>query len=100
MSGWEGSTRRLRLPDDWAERRHYVMVRDGYRCQVPMPNGICGWKATDVDHIERGDNHDPTNLRAICQYHHRIKSSSEGGQAYWDKRKAAVERFRKGRLVD
>jgi 5-methylcytosine-specific restriction endonuclease McrA len=40
--------------------------------------------ATDVDHIisyADGGTDDDHNLRALCQRHHRWKSSHEGGQA-------------------
>lgn len=80
---WEGSNRRARLPKDWARKRRSVLVRDKYQCQVILPetNGICGTAATEVDHIKPGDNHDMTNLQAICHWHHARKSSKEGNAA-------------------
>lgn len=81
---WEGSTRRARLPDDWEERRQYVLKRDGYRCTFKYPNtGRCHeTTGLEVDHVERGDDHSYANLRTLCHRHHKRKSSQEGGQAH------------------
>lgn len=72
---WEKSDRRARLPKDWPAIRQRILRRDGYRCR------LCGAPASDVDHIERGDNHDPSNLRALCKPCHTRKSAEEGRQA-------------------
>jgi len=34
-----------------------------------------------VDHIKPGNDHSNANLRAMCYWHHRRKSSTEGNQA-------------------
>lgn len=82
MSGWDGSTRRERLPADWPERRLYVLRRDGYRCTaLRRDNTRCPVRATDVDHIRPGDNHDSANLTSLCRWHHARKSAAEGGRA-------------------
>ncbi len=88
MSGqWKDSTRRNRLPRDWEARRRRVLLRDGNACQVKSETGIyCNAPANEVDHIERGDDHSLTNLRAICTPHHRAKSSAEGVAARAAKR--------------
>lgn len=79
---WEGtSDRRARLPHDWAIRRLRILRAAGYRCEVRGEEGPCGEPANEVDHIEAGDNHDPSNLRAICRWHHARKSSAEGAAA-------------------
>lgn len=80
---WNGSTRRQRLPNNWPQLRAEVLHRDSFRCQWISPafNSLCGDEATDVDHIIHGDNHHPSNLQALCAYHHRQKSGSEGGLA-------------------
>jgi hypothetical protein len=94
MSGWAGSDRHDRLPDDWEARRQVVLARDKRRCQWVMPNGSkCGWKATDVDHIVPSGSDDYANLRALCSWHHARLSSQQGAQAKWAKRKAVVDRF-------
>jgi 5-methylcytosine-specific restriction endonuclease McrA len=79
---WEGSDRRLRLPADWKTRRLRVLRRDGYRCQITDDHGVpCLAWANEVDHIERGDDHDEANLRAACSSCHAKKSASEGAAA-------------------
>jgi 5-methylcytosine-specific restriction enzyme A len=87
---WEGSTRSDRLPPDWPALRAFVLARDHYRCQVPG----CGAPATDVDHIHRGDDHRPANLRAICSPCHRRKSAREGAAAAAARRRAGPKRAR------
>lgn len=74
---WEGSTRSARLPANWPTIRRRILRRDRGICHV------CGRPGADqVDHIQAGDNHDPSNLAAIhdtpC---HRAKSAHEGGAA-------------------
>ncbi|MER7922194.1 HNH endonuclease [Streptomyces sp. NPDC096057] len=79
---WQNSTRRARLPRNWPLLRRRVLHRDGYVCQARFSEGqLCGAPATDVDHIEAGDNHSMANLRALCAWCHKQKSSSEGGTA-------------------
>lgn len=85
---WRGSTRRGRLPADWPQIRREVLDRHGGRCHVCGHGG-----ATDVDHVARGDDHRPANLRPICGRRcracleagrtpcHAAKSSAEGGTA-------------------
>jgi 5-methylcytosine-specific restriction enzyme A len=76
-NAWAGSDRRSRLPPDWKARRLRVLVRDGWRCRAPG----CGARATDVDHVERGDDHRDANLQALCVRHHREKTAREGVEA-------------------
>ena len=84
MPGWRGSTRKARLPRDWSTRRRAVLARDGGVCQWPRADGgVCGAPATDVDHVQPGDDHSLANLRALCRWHHQRKSGSEGGRALW-----------------
>ena len=71
MSGWANSTRRARLPRDWATRRYQTLRRDSWRCVK------CGRLATDVDHITAGDNHSMSNLQSLCADHHREKTQAE-----------------------
>lgn len=80
--GWKGSTRRSRLPADWARLRVLVLARDHGRCTESTSTGSrCGAAATDVDHITRGDDHSLSNLRALCRACHLKKSSREGVEA-------------------
>lgn len=93
---WATSNRKDRLPPDWPEIRIRIFQRDKYRCQWRPFKGsteICGQLATDVDHIERGDNHADSNLQALCAPHHRRKSSSEGRQAQLAAKRQITKRF-------
>lgn len=76
---WSGSTRRKRLPPEWQQLRLETLRRDSFRCQIRSEG--CRGMATDVDHILRGDDHSPNNLRAACSYCHSKKSSAEGNEA-------------------
>lgn len=83
MPGWQGSNRRLELPPDWEKIRLAVLGRDRYRCQhIRFDTGEkCGRYANQVDHIDNRDSYALIDLQSLCQYHHREKSSREGGQA-------------------
>lgn len=70
---WAGSTRRARLPKNWAVLRRRVLARDHGICHACHQPG-----ATEVDHLEPGDNHNLTNLAAIHTACHNAKSSREG----------------------
>ncbi|MFI9598178.1 HNH endonuclease [Nonomuraea sp. NPDC052265] len=48
-----------------------MLRRDKFTCAV------CGDEANEVDHIERGDNHDPSNLQALCGSCHKRKTLRE-----------------------
>ena len=72
---WEGSTRASRLPRDWSRRRAHVLARD------PLC-AICGEAvSTEVDHIERGDDHSYANLRGVCGRCHMRKTQQEAADA-------------------
>lgn len=72
---WANSDRRAGLPKDWPARRKRILQRDDYLCQIRGPR--CTGRATDVDHIERGNNHDETNLQSVCRPCHDQKTSVE-----------------------
>lgn len=76
---WEGSDRAQRLPKDWPRIRRRILIRDRRTCQINGPG--CLGRATEVDHIDPGDNHDPANLQAVCTTCHAHKSAREGGAA-------------------
>ena len=93
---WATSTRRFRLPPDWAEIRKQVQERDKYRCQVIVDEKtgeICGKCGEEVDHIEPGDDHRLENLRSICRPHHWSKSGREGRQAQLARARAIKQQF-------
>ena len=79
--GWETSDRRSRLPADWRRLRRLILERDEHRCTWTDNGQRCRQPATDVDHVNRGDDHTPANLRSLCSHHHARKSSSEGNRA-------------------
>ncbi|QPB09912.1 HNH endonuclease [Streptomyces phage Sentinel] len=96
MPNWEGSDRRSRLPKDWPKIRLKVLRRDGGQCTALTQAGTrCVSLATDVDHIRPGDDHSLSNLRSLCSYHHRIKSSQEGAAAKAARQRAMNKRFRR-----
>ena len=79
---WSTSDRKSRLPADWPARRRAVLERCGGRCEVLRKDGSrCRDKATDVDHVNPGDDHGLHNLRGICSWHHARKSAREGVEA-------------------
>lgn len=97
LSGrWQGSDRRERLPANWQTIRKQVHRRDESRCAVPLPSGKrCNEPATDVDHIINNDDHSLSNLRCICDWHHKAKSAREGAMAYNAKMKHSRQKFRR-----
>lgn len=82
-SNWSNSNRRTQLPGNWATLRKSVMERDNRLCQhIRYDTGLpCYLAATDVDHIEPGDDHRLSNLQALCAWHHRQKTGRESGEA-------------------
>jgi 5-methylcytosine-specific restriction endonuclease McrA len=96
MPGWAGSDRRDRLPDDWEKRRKFVLKRDNNECQAKLRiGGKCRELATDVDHVDPGDDHSPENLQALCDWHHKRKSGLEGAAAVRRKRAAIKKKYRR-----
>lgn len=93
--GWETSNRKASLPSNWPSIRLDILRRDKYRCQwVLADGGKCRKKATDVDHIERNNDHRYSNLRGLCSFHHNKKSSAEGSNAYWSAVNKSKQKFR------
>ncbi|WP_205538483.1 HNH endonuclease [Mycobacterium kyogaense] len=72
---WSNSDRRAGLPADWHIRRKRILRRDDGSCQIRGPR--CTQVATDVDHIQRGDNHEDRNLQAVCRPCHTQKTARE-----------------------
>jgi 5-methylcytosine-specific restriction endonuclease McrA len=96
VSGWQNSDRRDRLPPDWFKIRARVLRRDDHTCTHRDDYGIrCVDLATDVDHINPGDDHSPENLRSLCAWHHQKKSSAEGGRAAQANRRRQDRKFRR-----
>lgn len=90
MPGWRNSDRRSRLPANWASIRREVLRRDGNRCTWREHGDRCATTTgLEVDHIRRGDDHSPANLRTLCSLHHASKSAQEGAEAL-AKRRAKI----------
>ena len=88
--GWESSDRKARLPKNWNKIRESVLKRDGYRCVARDDSGRrCVNKATDVDHIMRGDNHARSNLQSLCAECHKVKTQAESQRALREARARA-----------
>lgn len=94
--GWSGSDRKARLPRNWPSLVATVRARAATprhpsgQCEYARSTGRrCTAQGSDVDHIERGDDHRLENLQLLCRWHHGKKSSSEGNQAQHDLRATA-----------
>ena len=100
-AGWANSTRKSRLPADWARRRAAVLARDGHRCRALDSAGArCRATANQVDHIVAGDEHALANLQALCAFHHAKKTSAEGRAAQKPRATRAREPERHPGLLD
>lgn len=96
MPGWSSSDRSSRLPPDWPKRRLRVLKRDNWQCRSKMDSGeTCLDYANEVDHVNPGDNHEESNLAAICNWHHKLKSSQEGAAANNIRRARIRKSFRR-----
>ena len=104
MSGAVMGWRTTPLPSDWDAIRTAVLRRDGGRCTSKMKDGTrCRDRATDVDHIipaHRGGTDNAANLTAICDWHHRRKTSREANAANWTNVPRAREPERHPGLIE
>lgn len=95
-SNWHKSDRKSRLPQNWEALRRVVGKRDDWTCQWRFSDGtICGLPGNQIDHIIPSGSDDPENLRCLCEAHHAIKSSREGGRAAQEELRALKERVRR-----
>jgi 5-methylcytosine-specific restriction protein A len=79
-----GSRRSVPLPAGWEKTRLRILKRDGYACQWPVPGGVCGAPANQVDHIHPahlGGGDEDENLRSLCDPHHLHVSGVQAGRA-------------------
>lgn len=77
------SARKAELPSDWQRIRLRVLRKARYLCKHTDDRGVidCTSPANQVDHIVPGNDHSEANLRALCEAHHKAKSSREGVEA-------------------
>ena len=97
---WATSNRRQRLPTNWNKLRKQVLAKANYKCAgldpatTPPPTSrevhgdtrrwhhpACTMRATDVDHIIAGDNHELSNLQALSHACHTAKTTHENTAA-------------------
>lgn len=74
---WAGSTRRATLPPDWERRRQRILRRD-VTCRLSLP--VCTILATEVDHIDDPDDHEPPNLRGVCPPCHAQHTKTQAAE--------------------
>lgn len=79
---WD-TNRAQQLPNDWNKRRQAALERAQHQCEVTMQNGERCPETTrlEVDHLERGNNHELSNLGVKCNWHHTRKTQQEARQA-------------------
>lgn len=77
------SKRKAELPPGWPAIRRRILTRDGHQCTwTRVDTGQrCTETATDVDHIGDPHDHADSNLRGLCGYHHRRRTSQQGAKA-------------------
>lgn len=74
---WETSTRRSRLPADWPKRVAAVKRRAKGRCEAERHEPECNGVGRECDHIDRGDNHELSNLQWLSTPCHKAKTTAE-----------------------
>lgn len=89
-SRWYRSRRKERFNKGWPRVRRMILARDGHSCQWPVTDDFgvtrpCGAAANEVDHRRRAENgmpddDSPSNLWALCSYHHKIKTQCESAE--------------------
>lgn len=87
---WYSSDRNARFNPDWPKVRLMILERDHRQCQWPVMDwrtGLthkCLAPANEVDHKVRHEGWDddsPSNLWALCRWHHKDKTARESGAA-------------------
>jgi 5-methylcytosine-specific restriction protein A len=78
---WATSTRRSRLPKDWAKRRAAAKARAHGMCQASVHEPQCNGIGSECDHITPSDNHALANLQWLSAPCHLAKTLREAGQA-------------------
>ncbi|MFT3871556.1 MAG: hypothetical protein QM714_02750 [Nocardioides sp.] len=89
---WETSTRRSRLPKDWAKRVTRVKRRARGRCEAKVHEPECDGYGRECDHIDSPDDHSPANLQWLSTPCHRAKTLAEAKRARGGKALRPAER--------
>jgi hypothetical protein len=79
---WENSDRRARLPKDWPKRVAQTKARARGLCQAKTHEPECDGVGRECDHIQRGDNHDLSNLQWLSTPCHKAKTNAEKPTRY------------------
>ena len=74
---WSTSTRRYRLPPNWADLRRQTKQRAKGRCEAAQHEPNCDGIGTDADHVTQGDNHALANLQWLSKPCHWAKTRRE-----------------------
>ena len=99
---WSSSDRDARFNPGWEKTRKAILERDGYACRRIVTDEfglpcVCGRPANEVDHIRRArngeaDDDSPSNLEALCSWHHRQKTERESAEQRRENRQTRKER--------
>lgn len=81
LMAWDNSTRKARLPYDWAKRRAKVKARARGRCEAKHHVPECNGVGNDCDHVVQGDDHSLTNLQWLSRPCHEAKTRVDNGIA-------------------
>lgn len=83
--------RAKQLPPNWEKGIRPRILRRDPVCKAQG----CSSPSTEVDHIQRGNDHRDTNLQGLCSYHHRQKSLAEAAAARWAPNKRTTRQTEK-----
>lgn len=94
MAWSDDSERRKLLPSNWGQIGRtgsivdQVFQRDGGQCKFRLPSGKrCPRPGTDVDHKGDREDHSLSNLRLLCEHHHKQVTQAQAWQGKWSRRK-------------
>lgn len=96
---WSGdSERRKLLPSNWGQIGQtgsivdQIFIRDGGRCKFRLPSGRRCPRSypnhkVEVDHKGDRENHELSNLRLLCEHHHKQVTQAQAWEGKWGRRK-------------
>lgn len=87
------------LPPNWWKLVAETKRLAGGRCQWRLPSGKrCPRDGTDADHIGNNEDHSQGNLRWLCSFHHKKRTSAQALAARVGPPKKVREEQHPGRL--